>query len=51
VLVVAPRCAVIASAPVVFVEVVASVLRPTVVDDTLTNRGCFVPAWCGLGMN
>jgi hypothetical protein len=57
VLVVASRCAVIVSTPEAFIDVVVIVSGPTVVDDTLTDRGslvplrCVVPSWYGLGMN
>jgi hypothetical protein len=51
VLVVASRCTVTASTLAAFVDVVTGVLRLTVVDNVLTDRGYLVPLWCGLRMN
>jgi hypothetical protein len=48
---VASRCAVIASTPVAFVDVVTGVSGLVIVDDAFTDRGRLVPLWCGLGMN
>jgi hypothetical protein len=49
--VVASRCAIIASTPAVFVDVVAGVSGLVIVNDAITDRGRFVLSWCGLEMN
>jgi hypothetical protein len=37
--------------PAAFIDVVTSVSGLAIVDDTITDRGRFVPSWCGLRMN
>jgi hypothetical protein len=49
--VVASRCTIIASTPAAFVDVVTGVSGLVIIDDAFTDRGRFVPSWCGLGMN
>jgi hypothetical protein len=49
--VIASICAAIASTPTMFVDVVTGVSGLTIVDNAITNRGCFVPLWGRLGMN
>jgi hypothetical protein len=49
--VVASRCAVIASTPAAFVDVITGVSGLVIVDDALMDRGPLVPLWCGLRMN
>jgi hypothetical protein len=50
-LVVASRCAVTASTPAAFIDVVVGISGLAVVDDALTDRSCLVSLRCGLGMN
>jgi hypothetical protein len=47
--VVALRCTVIASTPATFVDVVTGVSGLAIVNDVITNKGRFVPSWCGSG--
>jgi hypothetical protein len=47
----ASRCTVIASTPAALVDVITGVSGLVIVDDAITDRGCFVPSWCGLEMN
>jgi hypothetical protein len=49
--VVALRCAVVASTPATFIDVITGVSGLMIVDDTFTDRGLLVPLWCRLGMN
>jgi hypothetical protein len=49
--VVASRCTVIASTPATLVDVVTGISGLAIVDDAVTDRGLFVPPWCGLRMN
>jgi hypothetical protein len=49
--VIASRCAVIASTPATFVDVVTGISGIVIVDDAITDRGHFVPSWCELGIN
>jgi hypothetical protein len=49
--VVASRCTIIACTPAALVDVIMGVSGLTIVDDAITDRGRFVPSWCGLRMN
>jgi hypothetical protein len=51
VLVVASSCTITTLTPPTLVDVVTGILRFTVVDDALTDRGCHVPLGGVLGMN
>jgi hypothetical protein len=49
--VVASRYTVIASTSVVLIDVITGVSRIAIVDDAITDRGCFVPSCSRLRMN